>query len=97
MMEAAARLVEGVLGDPQSAADDSMSDGLLEYPQYTRPREFRGEAVPEVLLGGNHAEIDKWRRSQSIERTALRRPDLVEKAPLSDAERRNLTGGEQKN
>jgi tRNA (guanine37-N1)-methyltransferase len=79
IIEACARLLPGVLGNEASAVDESHSPstgGLLEYPQYTRPVEFRGERVPEVLQGGNHAEIAKWRREQSMDRTRDRRPDL---------------------
>ena len=74
--DAVVRLLPGVLGDEQSAADESFSHGLLEYPQYTRPAEFRGWKVPDVLLSGHHAEIESWRRAQAKERTRLRRPDL---------------------
>ncbi|MBU3664855.1 MAG: tRNA (guanosine(37)-N1)-methyltransferase TrmD [Chthoniobacterales bacterium] len=74
--DAVVRLLPGVLGDAQSAADESFTHGLLEYPHYTRPAEFRGWKVPDVLLGGNHAEIEKWRREQARERTRTRRPDL---------------------
>lgn len=74
--DAVVRLLPGVLGDAQSAADESFSSGLLEYPHYTRPSEFRGWKVPDVLLGGNHAGIEKWRREQARERTRARRPDL---------------------
>ena len=74
--DAVVRLLPGVLGDEQSAADESFSHGLLEYPQYTRPAEFRGWKVPDVLLSGHHAEIEAWRRAQSRERTRMRRPDL---------------------
>ncbi|THF81287.1 tRNA (guanosine(37)-N1)-methyltransferase TrmD [Cohnella fermenti] len=84
------RLLPGVLGNEQSAALDSFSDGLLEYPHYTRPPEFREWKVPDVLLSGHHAEIDKWRRRQSLERTLLRRPDLLEKAELTAKERQWL-------
>lgn len=78
MIEATIRLVPGVLGNHDSVREESHSgEGLLEYPQYTRPVEFRGHAVPEVLAGGNHAEIAKWRAAQSIERTKTRRPDLI--------------------
>lgn len=77
VIETVARLVPGVLGDPDSAKDDSHAGGLLEYPQYTRPREFRGMEVPEVLLSGNHAEIGRWRREKALEKTGERRPDLV--------------------
>lgn len=75
-VDAVARLVPGVLGNAESAADESFSRGLLEYPQYTRPREFRGMDVPEVLLSGHHARIEAWRTSQAEERTRSRRPDL---------------------
>jgi tRNA (guanine37-N1)-methyltransferase len=71
-------LLPGVLGDDQSSREESYSDGLLEYPQYTRPAEFRGMKVPEVLLSGNHAEIAGWRMEQARQRTASRRPDLTE-------------------
>jgi len=76
LIDAVTRLLPGVLGDEQSAADESFSHGLLEYPQYTRPAEFRGMRVPEVLLSGNHAEIAHWRAEQSKLRTQERRPDL---------------------
>jgi len=79
VVDAVTRLLPGVLGDEDSAHQDSFSDGLLEYPQYTRPAEFRGEGVPAELLSGNHAEIAKWRAAQARERTARRRPDLLEK------------------
>ncbi|MEY3479741.1 MAG: tRNA ((1)-)-methyltransferase [Verrucomicrobiota bacterium] len=76
--DAVVRLLPGVLGDAQSAADESFSHGLLEYPHYTRPAEFRGWTVPDILLGGNHGAIEKWRREQAAERTRSRRPDLGE-------------------
>jgi len=79
IIDAVTRLLPGVLGDEQSAEEESFSDGLLEYPQYTRPAEYRGLRVPEVLLSGNHEEIAKWRLQQAIERTRQRRPDLYEK------------------
>jgi tRNA (guanine37-N1)-methyltransferase len=78
IIDAVARLIPGVLGHDESAADESFSHGLLEYPHYTRPAEFRGMKVPEVLLSGNHAEIEKWRREQAALRTRERRPDLLE-------------------
>lgn len=90
VIEATARLVEGVLGNPESIQDESHARGLLEYPHYTRPAEFRGEAVPEVLLSGNHARIEAWRRRQAFERTVARRPDLLRDRTLSDEERRWL-------
>jgi len=77
LVDAIVRLVPGVLGDEQSALDDSFQEGLLEAPQYTRPAEFRGWRVPEVLLGGNHREITKWRKEQSQKRTRENRPDLL--------------------
>ncbi|MST00076.1 MAG: tRNA (guanosine(37)-N1)-methyltransferase TrmD [Pedosphaera sp.] len=79
IIDAVARLLPGVLGDDASAHDESFSHGLLEYPHYTRPAEFREIRVPEVLLSGNHAEIEKWRREQALARTAKMRPDLLEK------------------
>jgi len=79
MVDAVTRLLPGALGSPESEVDESFENGLLEYPQYTRPPVFRGMAVPEVLLSGNHAEIAKWRREQSEQRTAGRRPDLLNK------------------
>ena len=78
LVDAVVRLLSGVLGHDQSAADDSFSTGLLEAPQYTRPADFRGWKVPEVLLSGNHAEIEKWRKEQSIKRTKRNRPDLLQ-------------------
>jgi tRNA (guanine37-N1)-methyltransferase len=87
--DAVCRLLPGVLGDERSNADESFSnDGLLEYPQYTRPAEYRGLSVPEVLLSGNHAAIARWRREMSIIRTARLRPDLLREAKLTAAERR---------
>lgn len=77
IIDAVTRLLPGVLGDDESARDESFSRGLLEYPQYTRPAEFRGMKVPEVLLSGHHAEIEKWREEQAKRRTANRRPDLL--------------------
>jgi tRNA (guanine37-N1)-methyltransferase len=77
LVDAVVRLLPGVLGHEQSAADDSFSAGLLETPQYTRPAEFRGWKVPEVLLSGNHAEIEKWRKAQALKRTKQNRPDLL--------------------
>lgn len=77
VIDAVARLIPGVLGHDESASDESFSHGLLEYPHYTRPAEFRGMKAPEVLLSGNHAEIEKWRREQARQRTKERRPDLL--------------------
>lgn len=76
LIDAVVRLLEGALGDEDSAADDSFSEGLLEYPHYTRPEDFRGMKVPEILLSGDHGRIAKWRKEQSIERTKRLRPDL---------------------
>ncbi len=87
VVEAMVRLLPGVLGSEASALDDSHTTGLLEYPQYTRPDVYRGWSVPDVLLSGNHAQIDKWRRQQSILRTLKRRPELLDKAELSLEER----------
>ncbi len=78
LIDAVVRLLPGALGDANSAVEESFSAGTLEYPQYTRPREFRGMAVPEVLVSGNHAEIAAWRKEQSLRRTAERRPDLLD-------------------
>ena len=77
VLEAAARLVPGVLGNRDSALEESFADGLLEYPHYTRPADFRGWAVPEVLRSGDHARIERWRRAQALARTLARRPDLI--------------------
>ena len=77
VVDAVTRLLPGVLGDDESSLDESFSRGLLEYPQYTRPAEFRGMKVPEILLSGNHAEIEKWRREQAKLRTEKQRPDLL--------------------
>ena len=83
LIDAVTRLLPGVLGDPEAAKDDSFATGLLEYPHYTRPPEFRGWKIPEVLLSGNHAEIARWRRHQALYRTFQDRPDLLEKAELN--------------
>jgi tRNA (guanine37-N1)-methyltransferase len=81
VVDAVVRLLPGVLGDENSALDDSHSAGLLEHPQYTRPVEFRGWRVPEILLSGHHAEIMKWRRAQSLQKTQRARPDLLQQQP----------------
>ncbi len=86
LIDAVTRLVPGALGDPSGASDDSHSSGLLEYPHYTRPPNFRGQTVPEVLLSGDHARIEKWRRQQALWRTLERRPDLLAVADLSKAD-----------
>ena len=83
IIDAVSRLLPGVLGDPDGAMDDSFASGLLEYPHYTRPADFRGWTVPDVLVSGNHAEINRWRRQQALERTFRRRPDLLEKMTLT--------------
>jgi tRNA (guanine37-N1)-methyltransferase len=90
MIDAVSRLIPGVLGSSGSALGDSFADGLLEYPHYTRPVEFEGRRVPEVLLSGNHAEIARWRRRQQLKRTLQRRPDLLPGARLSEEDRRFL-------
>lgn len=90
VIEAVARLIPGVLGSESSAEKDTFAEGLLEHGQYTRPREFEGEAVPEVLLGGNHAAIERWRREHSLIRTFLKRPDLLRGRKLSREEIRIL-------
>jgi tRNA (guanine37-N1)-methyltransferase len=90
LIDAISRLIPGVLGDPDGAMDDSHATGLLEYPHYTRPPEFRGWGVPDVLLSGNHAQINRWRREQSLLRTRQRRPDMLTNAPLSDADLKYL-------
>ena len=84
--DAVARMIPGVLGAAAGAADDSFYSSLLEYPQYSRPEEWHGKKVPEVLMSGHHANIEKWRREQSIYRTAKRRPDLLKKADLTNKE-----------
>jgi tRNA (guanine37-N1)-methyltransferase len=91
IIDVVSRLVPGVI-DPESLAEESHTSGLLEYPQYTRPPVFRGLAVPEVLLSGNHARIAEWRRQQALCRTRARRPDLLAKAQLSEKDRRLLEG-----
>ena len=90
MIDTISRLVPGVLNNDDSAEYESFQDGLLEYPQYTRPEEFHGKKVPEVLLSGHHGNVAKWRRVQSLKRTWERRPDLFEKAELSDEDRKIL-------
>lgn len=90
IVEAVARLLPGVLGNPASAEQDSFSDGLLEGPSYTRPEVWRGLAVPSVLRSGNHALIDRWRRDESLARTFHRRPDLLERLPEGSLDERDL-------
>lgn len=90
VVDSVVRLLPNVLGKAESHEQDSFSTGLLEHPHYTRPVEFRGHRVPDVLMSGNHANIDKWRREQSLKRTLERRPDLLEEADLSEADRKLL-------
>lgn len=90
VIDAVSRLLPGVLGDPDGAEDDSHASGLLEYPHYTRPGDFRGWTVPDELLSGNHPAIAKWRREQSLRRTFEQRPDLLERIELSEPDRRYL-------
>jgi tRNA (guanine37-N1)-methyltransferase len=90
IVDAVSRLIPGVLGSADSAAADSFSDGLLEYPHYTRPAEFRGVKVPEVLLSGNHQEIAWWRRRQALQRTLAVRPDLLATARLTEKDKKFL-------
>ena len=100
VMDAVSRMVPGVLTNELSGVDESFSAQLLEYPQYSRPEVWHGKQVPPVLLSGHHANVEKWRREQSLLRTAQRRPDLLEKASLTEAERRFLlenTGDENIN
>ena len=87
LIEATARLLPGVLGDADSHAQDSFTTGLLDYPEYTRPPEFEGVGVPDILLSGHHANLTRWRREQALLRTLERRPELLAKADLSDADR----------
>jgi tRNA (guanine37-N1)-methyltransferase len=87
IVDAVTRLLPGALGDPMGAAEDSHATGLLEYPHYTRPADFRGWSIPEVLVSGHHGHIERWRRRQSLLRTRARRPDLLAAAELSDEER----------
>jgi tRNA (guanine37-N1)-methyltransferase len=90
LIDAVSRLVPGVLGGERSAQEDSFEEGLLEYPQYTRPRVFKNQEVPEVLLSGDHERIRVWRRTESLKRTLERRPDLLEKAKLTEEDQRIL-------
>jgi tRNA (guanine37-N1)-methyltransferase len=88
IIDAVSRLIPGVLGDPTGAEDDSHAMGLLEYPHYTKPAEFRGWKVPDVLISGDHAKIEKWRREQALTRTLNKRPDMLEKAELNEADKK---------
>jgi len=90
VIDAATRLLPGVLGDEESAYRDSFGDGLLDHPHYTRPAEFRGRKVPDVLLSGNHAEIEKWRRREALRATLVKRPELLATADLTDEDQEIL-------
>ena len=90
VVDAVTRLIPGVLGNDAATEDESFQTGLLEYPHYTRPREFEGLTVPEILLSGDHARIARWRREQALRRTRALRPDLLEKAPLSPEDQKFL-------
>ena len=90
LADAVARMLPGVLANEDAFTLESHYNGLLEYPQYTRPEEWNGIRVPEVLLSGHHANIERWRREQSLERTWRKRPDLLETAPLTEADRAYL-------
>lgn len=90
LIDAISRFVPGVLGNMRSVEGDSFSDGLLEYPQYTRPADYKGWKVPDVLLSGNHAQIENWRREESLRKTYRRRPDLLRKARLSPTDKEIL-------
>ena len=97
VVDAVARLIPGVLGGEHSLAEESHTAGLLEYPHYTRPAEFRGDAIPPILLSGHHAEVARWRRREALWRTWARRPDLLATAPLTDEDRaflQSLTNSE---
>ena len=90
LIDAVSRLIPGVLGNAESICSESFSNGLLEYPQYTRPANYKGWCVPEVLISGNHAEIELWRRCESLRRTYKRRPDLLKKITLSAEDKKKL-------
>jgi tRNA (guanine37-N1)-methyltransferase len=97
VIDAVARNIPGALGDPEGAITDSHASGLLEHPHYTRPPEFRGWEVPEVLRSGDHARIQRWRRQQSLWRTAQRRPDLIEKIELTKQDQQLLDEARESN
>jgi tRNA (guanine37-N1)-methyltransferase len=90
IMDAISRLIPGVLGDPTGAEDDSHSMGLLEYPHYTKPSDYRGWKVPEILLSGDHGKVEKWRREQALLRTLNKRPDMLDKTKLSEEDKKFL-------
>ena len=87
LIDAVSRLVHGVVGSIESTQDDSFTTGLLQFPQYTRPAEFRGHKVPDILVSGHHSEIAKWRRREALRRTLIRRPDLLDYADLTTEDR----------
>ena len=91
LVDAVVRLLPGVLGDPGATADDSHATGLLEYPHYTRPPQYRGHGVPEILRSGNHAEVERWRRRESLSRTRQKRPDMLATAPSTATDRAFLS------
>lgn len=91
VVDAVARFLPGVVGDPSAPHQDSHATGLLEHPHYTRPVEFRGMRVPDVLLSGHHANIERWRRQESLRRTLAQRPDLLARAPLTAADKEFLS------
>lgn len=91
MIDAIARMLPGVLGDAESAQQDSFMEGLLDHPHYTRPEQIEGQAVPEVLLSGDHKMIDRWRQKQALKRTWLRRPELLETLPLTEEQKKWLS------
>ena len=84
VIDSIARLIPGVLGDDESILEESFSDGLLEYPHYTRPSEVNGESVPDILLSGDHKKIEEWRKIQSLKNTQMRRPDLIDRSKLTE-------------
>ena len=90
VIDAVSRFIPGVLGSDRSAEEDSFFNSLLEYPQYTRPFDYRGHCVPEILLSGNHSAISSWRRKEALRRTSMRRPDLLAKAYLSKEDKELL-------
>ncbi len=89
-VEAVSRMLPGVLGDEDSPQQDSFYNGMLDFPQYTRPREYKGQKVPDILLSGHHQKVDKWRKKMALKRTLLRRPDLLMKKELSSSEKKLL-------
>lgn len=91
IIDAAARLIKGALGDDRSAEEESFSSGLLDYPHYTRPREFRGLSVPDVLVSGNHKEIWQWRRKEALKKTLEKRPDIIEKTQFTDEDKKLIS------